>query len=519
MAFRGPRPDYGQQGGGQQWRGGGGGGRPQPGGGMGGGRPMMGGFGGSFMGNSLKGKQPGGNLRKPDWDRIQLQPFQKNFYQEHVDTASRSEEEIEQHRQQHEMTLRGRDVPRPILTFQEGCFPDYCMKMIETQNYTTPTAIQSQGWPIALSGRDMVGIAQTGSGKTLAYILPAIVHITHQPYLQRGDGPMALVLAPTRELAQQIQQVAADFGKASRIRNTCVFGGAPKGSQLRDLERGVEICIATPGRLIDFLEAGKVNLRRCTYLVLDEADRMLDMGFEPQIRKIVEQIRPDCQTLMWSATWPKEVRSLAEDFLKDYIQVNIGALQLCANHRIVQIVDVCQESDKENKLMELHKEIINEQDNKTLIFAETKKKVDELTRRMRRNGWPSICIHGDKSQSERDWVLNEFRSGRSPILVATDVAARGLDVDDIRFVINYDYPHCSEDYIHRIGRTARSNKTGTAYTFFTPGNMKQAKELIAVLKEANQAINPKLFEIANMARNNSYGGGRNSECLPPYKLL
>lgn len=407
------------------------------------------------------------------------------------------------------MTLRGRDVPRPLLSFKEGCFPDYCMKMIEAQNYTSPTAIQSQGWPIALSGRDMVGIAQTGSGKTLAYILPAIVHITHQPHLQRGDGPMALVLAPTRELAQQIQQVAAEFGKASRIRNTCVFGGAPKGSQLRDLERGVEICIATPGRLIDFLEAGKMNLRRCTYLVLDEADRMLDMGFEPQIRKIVEQIRPDCQTLMWSATWPKEVRSLAEDFLKDYIQVNIGALQLCANHRIVQIVDVCQESDKENKLMELHKEIINEQDNKTLIFAETKKKVDELTRRMRRNGWPSICIHGDKSQSERDWVLNEFRSGRSPILVATDVAARGLDVDDIRFVINYDYPHCSEDYIHRIGRTARSNKTGTAYTFFTPGNMKQAKELIAVLKEANQAINPKLYEIANMARNNSYGGGRN----------
>ncbi|XP_077526509.1 uncharacterized protein LOC144138204 isoform X2 [Haemaphysalis longicornis] len=512
MAYRGPRSDFGgQQGGQQQWRGGGGG-RPQPGGGMG--RPMMGGYGGggnggSFVNNSLKGKQPGGNLRKPDWDRIQLQPFQKNFYQEHPNTANRSEEDIERHRQQHEMTLRGRDPPRPILTFQEGCFPDYCMRMIEAQNYKTPTAIQSQGWPIALSGRDMVGIAQTGSGKTLAYILPAIVHITHQPYLQRGDGPVALVLAPTRELAQQIQQVASDFGKASRIRNTCVFGGAPKGAQLRDLERGVEICIATPGRLIDFLEAGKVNLRRCTYLVLDEADRMLDMGFEPQIRKIVEQIRPDCQTLMWSATWPKEVRVLAEDFLKDYVQVNIGALQLCANHRIVQIVDVCQESDKENKLMELHKEIISEQDNKTLIFAETKKKVDELTRRMRRNGWPSICIHGDKSQSERDWVLNEFRSGRSPILVATDVAARGLDVDDIRFVINYDYPHCSEDYIHRIGRTARSNKTGTAYTFFTPNNMKQARELIAVLKEANQAVNPKLYEMASLARSGNFSGGRN----------
>ncbi|KAM7296831.1 putative ATP-dependent RNA helicase DDX17 isoform X1 [Ixodes scapularis] len=273
---------------------------------------------------------------------------------------------------------------------------------------------------------------------------------------------------------------------------------------------GSEICIATPGRLIDFLEAGKVNLRRCTYLVLDEADRMLDMGFEPQIRKIIEQIRPDCQTLMWSATWPKEVRSLAEEFLRDYIQINIGALQLCANHRILQIIDVCQETEKEDKLMKLHQEILNEKENKTIVFAETKRKVDDLTRKMRRYGWPAICIHGDKTQQERDWVLNEFRSGRAPILVATDVAARGLDVDDVRFVINYDYPNCSEDYIHRIGRTARSNKTGTAYTFFTPNNSRQAKELISVLQEANQVVNPKLYEIANNPRAGGWGGGRGS---------
>merc|ERR1712240_279190 len=173
------------------------------------------------------------------------------------------------------------------------------------------------------------------------YLLPGIIHCNHQPYLKRGEGPIVLVLAPTRELAVQIQEVAEQFGKASRLRSACVYGGAPKGPQLRDLERGAEICIATPGRLIDFLEANKTNLRRTTYLVLDEADRMLDMGFEPQIRKILDQIRPDRQTLMWSATWPKEVRRLAEEFLSDYIQVNIGALQLTANHNILQIIDVC----------------------------------------------------------------------------------------------------------------------------------------------------------------------------------
>ncbi|XP_067128367.1 probable ATP-dependent RNA helicase DDX5 isoform X2 [Centruroides vittatus] len=457
--------------------------------------------------NSLKGKQPGERLRKPKWDLSRLPPFQKDFYKEHPNVARRIPVEVDAFWQMNEITIRGRGVPKPVTLFDEGSFPEYVMNAIHQQSYERPTPIQAQGWPIALSGRDMVGIAQTGSGKTLAYMLPAIVHINNQPRLERGDGPIVLVLAPTRELAQQIQQVASDFGRSSHIRNTCVFGGAPKGPQIADLERGVEICIATPGRLIDFLEAGKTNLRRCTYLVLDEADRMLDMGFEPQIRKIVEQIRPDRQTLMWSATWPKEVRTLAEDFLKDYIQINIGALQLCANHNILQIIDVCQESEKEQKLFKLLEEITNEKENKTIIFAETKRRVDDLTRRMRRDGWPAMCIHGDKSQPERDWVLNEFRTGRSPILVATDVAARGLDVDDIKFVINFDYPACSEDYVHRIGRTARSNKSGTAYTFFTQGNMKQANDLISVLKEANQVVNPKLYELTEMARGLS--GGRN----------
>ncbi|KAA0706057.1 putative ATP-dependent RNA helicase DDX5 [Triplophysa tibetana] len=406
-------------------------------------------FGGSRNGppQGKKFGNPGDRLRKKHWNLDELPKFEKNFYQEHHEVSRRTPQEVENYRRSKEITVKGRELPKPIMKFHEASFPNYVMDVIHKQNWTDPTPIQGQGWPVALSGKDMVGIAQTGSGKTLS----------------------CLVLAPTRELAQQVQQVAADYGKASRLKSTCIYGGAPKGPQIRDLERGVEICIATPGRLIDFLEVGKTNLRRCTYLVLDEADRMLDMGFEPQIRKIVDQIRPDRQTLMWSATWPKEVRQLAEDFLKEYVQINVGALQLSANHNILQIVDVCNDGEKEDK-------------------------------------WPAMGIHGDKSQQERDWVLNEFKFGKAPILIATDVASRGLDVEDVKFVINYDYPNNSEDYIHRIGRTARSQKTGTAYTFFTPNNMKQAQDLVSVLREANQAINPKLIQMAEDRGGRSRGG-------------
>ncbi|CAG0879855.1 unnamed protein product [Darwinula stevensoni] len=529
--------------------------------------------------NSLKGKQPGENLRKPKWDLSRLPPFEKNFYAPEPNSLNRHPSEVEKMRVHMEITVKGRNIPNPILSFTEIAFPPNVLEDFRHQNFEKPTAIQAQGWPIALSGRDMVGIAKTGSGKTLAYILPAFIHIKNQPRLLRHDGPIALVLAPTRELAQQIQEVTELFGKSFGIKSTCIFGGAPKGPQRRDLEGGVEVVIATPGRLIDFLEMRTTNLKRCTYLVLDEADRMLDMGFEPQIRKIVEQVRPDRQTLMWSATWPKEVRNLAEDFLKEYVQVNIGSLSLAANHNILQIVDVCAPYEKDDKFFRLLEEVMADKENKSLIFVETKRGADELTRRMRREGYNAHCIHGDKSQPERDWVLAEFRNGKAPILVATDVAARGLakerlssnhksqaqepcpskqmcggsgicvmalckgkndisspgvlwlrlgplfgfksycenlngrasshgDVEDVKFVINFDFPQCSEDYVHRIGRTGRSDKTGTAYTFFTDKNMKQAKDLISVLREANQVVNPKLIELDEMARSTFSKPGR-----------
>ncbi|XP_067617198.1 ATP-dependent RNA helicase p62-like [Eurosta solidaginis] len=494
---------------------------------MGGGRPGGGGFRGGYGGgnsyggggNSYSGGNAGGygggaprnggtqdiTLNSVDFSTVE--PVEKNFYQEHPIVANRSAEEVQRFRDEHQISIRG-DAPNPIQEFSEAYFPEYVMSEIHRQGYKAPTAIQAQAWPIAMSGANLVAIAQTGSGKTLGYILPAIVHINNQKPLERGEGPIALVLAPTRELAQQIQQVATEFGSSTYVRNTCVFGGAPKGPQIRDLQRGCEIVIATPGRLIDFLAMNAINLKRCTYLVLDEADRMLDMGFEHQIRKILSQIRPDRQTLMWSATWPKEVKKLAEDYLGNYIQINIGSLELSANHNIRQVVDVCEEQDKETKLKSLLSDIYDtsEQPGKIIIFVETKRRVDSLVRFIGGFGVRAGAIHGDKSQSERDYVLCEFRSGNSNILVATDVAARGLDVDGIKHVINFDYPQSSEDYIHRIGRTGRSNTKGTSHAFFTKNNAKQSRALVEVLREAKQEINPALEGMATSSR--GFDGGR-----------
>lgn len=373
--------------------------------------------------------------------------FEKSFYKEDQLVSTRSQRDVDAFRKLKEMAVQGNNVPRPVETFDEAGFPKYVMEEVKAQGFAAPTAIQSQGWPMALSGRDVVGIAETGSGKTLTYCLPSIVHINAQPLLGPGDGPIVLILAPTRELAVQIQQEVTKFGKSSKIRNTCVYGGVPKGGQIRDLARGVEVCIATPGRLIDMLESGKTNLRRVTYLVLDEADRMLDMGFEPQIRKIIGQIRPDRQTLMWSATWPKDVRQLASDYLQDFIQVNIGSFDLSANHRITQVVEIVSDFEKRDKMIKHLERIMEDKDAKILLFTGTKRVADEITRFLRQDGWPALCklttipicadplilcpaIHGDKQQNERDWVLNEFKTGKSPIMVATDVASRGIGMID-----------------------------------------------------------------------------------------
>jgi ATP-dependent RNA helicase DDX5/DBP2 len=479
--------------------------------GGGGGGYQGGSYGGPYGGSSHGNHRYGGGNRSyhhdsrdygsPPGESGELPAFEKDFYVEHASVQQRSEEEIREYRNKRDMHVEGSDVPRPVQSFEEAGFPEYVLDQINRAGFSEPTAIQAQGWPMALKGRDLIGLAETGSGKTLSYLLPAVVHINAQPRLQHGDGPIALVLAPTRELAVQIQTECYKFGASTRIRSTCIYGGASRGPQCRDLRRGVEIVVATPGRLIDLLEQRVTNLRRVTYLVLDEADRMLDMGFEPQIRQIIEQIRPDRQTLLWSATWPKEIQGLAAEFLREPYKVVIGSPELKANHRIEQRFEFPSDMDKYPRLLEILKKEMDGR--RILIFSETKRGCDQLTRQLRQDGWPALSIHGDKSQSERDWVLREFKSGKSPIMIATDVAARGLDVKDIKMVINYEMPSCAEDYVHRIGRTGRGGAEGLSFSFFTSNNSKMAREIVGILREAGQVIPQELQAFARASR----GGG------------
>ncbi|XP_039014320.1 DEAD-box ATP-dependent RNA helicase 46-like isoform X3 [Hibiscus syriacus] len=275
---------------------------------------------------------------------------------------------------------------------------------------------------------------------------------------------------------------------------TCLYGGAPKGPQLREVEKGIDIVVATPGRLNDILEMRKISLQQVSYLVLDEADRMLDMGFEPQIRKIVKEVPIRRQTLMFTATWPKEVRKIAADLLVNPVQVNIGNIdELVANKSITQHVEVLSPMVKHKRL----EQILSSQEpgSKIIIFCSTKRMSDQLACNLSRFG--AAAIHGDKSQADGDYVLGQFRSGRTPVLVATDVAARGLDVKDIRLVINYDFPTGIEDYVHRIGRTGRAGATGLAFTFFGDQDSKHASDLIKILEGANQKMPAELHEMAS----------------------
>ncbi|XP_060191754.1 ATP-dependent RNA helicase-like protein DB10 isoform X3 [Lycium barbarum] len=371
---------------------------------------------------------------------------------------------------------------------------------IRQAGFPAPSPIQAQSWPIALQGRDIVAVAKTGSGKTLGFLLPGFILLKRRRSTpQPGAGPTILVLSPTRELATQIQDEAEKFGRSSKISCTCLYGGAPKGPQLRDLDRGVDIVVATPGRLNDILEMRRIRLDQISYLVLDEADRMLDMGFEPQIRKIVKEVPTRRQTLMYTATWPKEVRKIAADLLVNPVQVNIGNVdELVANKSITQYIEVLSYMEKQKRLDQILRS--QEPGSKIIIFCSTKKMCDRLAGNLTRP-FGAAAIHGDKSQGERDHVLSQFRTGRSPVLVATDVAARGLDVKDIRVVVNFDFPTGIEDYVHRIGRTGRAGATGEAYTFFCDQDAKHASDLIKVLEGANQKVPTELRDMA------SRGGG------------
>ena len=480
------------------------------GGSWGGSRDNRGSWGGNYGSGSYGASQNEG-LKEVDWSKKELTPFQKDFYTESSIVRDMTQHAVEDFRKEHQIVVFGRHAPKPIPTFEASGFPKSVLEELTAAGFPSPTPVQCQAWPIAMKGHDLISIAATGSGKTLAFLLPGIVHIQAQPRLLRGDGPIALVLAPTRELACQILVECEKFGRSSGVRAVCCYGGVPKGQQARDLRYGAEIVIATPGRLIDFLEFGTTNLHRVTYLVLDEADRMLDMGFEPQVRKICSQIRPDRQSLFFSATWPKEVQALARELCKeDPVQITIGSAGKKANEKINQNIIVCDESEKLDRLKTLMETILDGT-SKVIIFAETKRGTDSLQRTLRASGIAALAIHGDKTQQERDWTLHQFKAGKCMVLIATDVASRGLDVKDITCVINYDFPKEIESYIHRIGRTARGTASGTAYSLFTRDNAGMAFDLIKILSDCKQNV-PAELEALNTrrpAQNNSrWGNGR-----------
>ena len=426
-----------------------------------------------------------------------LAAFEKNFYFEHPAITALSQAEVDAWRQEHRIEVTDPRAPKPVRTFLEAAFPEYLVAELDASGFKAPTPIQSQAWPIAMSGYDLIGLASTGSGKTLGFALPAMVHIMAQDYLQAGDGPIALVLAPTRELALQIKAECDKFGASSQVKNTCIYGGVPKGPQLRDLQQGVEIAIATPGRLLDFLDAGQTNLRRTTYLVLDEADRMLDLGLEPQLARVVAQVRPDRQTLMWSATWPPEVEKLAANFLRRPLMVQVNAAAtLSANAAIEQHFEVCPENERHGRFLQLLRQCHSaepaaeggQRAARAIVFCASKRGCESLRTDLRRRGYACESLHGDKSQQERDWALQQFRSGQAPLLLATDVASRGLDVKDVRSVINYDAPGQVEDYVHRIGRAGRAGASGASYTLITPADAPFAAGVTAMLRKNGQPI-------------------------------
>jgi len=388
----------------------------------------------------------------------------------------------------------GETIPDPIVSFGALQLRPFLMNAFRQAGFTAPTPIQAQTWPVAFGGRDVISIAKTGSGKTLAFLIPGYKKID----AVGGDGGRirVLVIAPTRELAQQIQQESQRFG-GRQYRSVCAYGGAPKREQLAQLRQGCAVLVGTPGRLNDFLSWQQINLSVVTYFVMDEADRMLDMGFEPQIRDIVKKLPRQRQTLMFSATWPEEVRRMASDFLKRPIHIRFGSVnELNAADEITQNLILLNDgSEKDDRLLGLLRNF--QRTDLVLIFAARKRGCDFVANMLQRCGFKAKAIHSDKSQDQRESILDEFRTGRVPIMVATDVASRGLDVKGIRAVINYDMANAAEDYVHRIGRTGRAGVQGASYTFVTRSGEDAWKivSIVEIMQKANQFIPPDIAQI------------------------
>jgi ATP-dependent RNA helicase DDX3X len=447
-----------------------------------------------------------------------------------------------------EISGRGSNEFAPIDRFRDAKLHHMLIDNIDRCKYTRPTPVQKHSIPIIQAGRDLMACAQTGSGKTAAFLLPTIDLMLREgpPTIAASGGrtgggggssflnasrkayPVTLVLAPTRELASQIFEESRKFCFKTGIRPVVVYGGADVRMQFRELEKGCDLLVATPGRLMDLIDRARCSVEYVRHLIFDEADRMLDMGFEPQIRKIVEDSgmpETDRTSTMFSATFAKEVQHLARDFLYDYVYLTVGRVGATAGS-ITQNLRYVEENNKYREVRRILEEQVEE--GLTLIFVETKRKADEIENSLRDEGYPATSIHGDRAQWEREEALRLFKSGRLPILVATDVAARGLDIPNVNHVINYDLPSNIDDYVHRIGRTGRAGNQGTATSFVNESNRGILNELWATLEETKQEIPTWFQSMCSSASGGRFGslsggfgrsrggkGGKGGSSRPP----
>ncbi|KAK9451535.1 ATP-dependent RNA helicase dbp3 [Limtongia smithiae] len=388
---------------------------------------------------------------------------------------------------------------KPTLSFAELHVDSRIRTVL--QKYPKPTPIQSASWPFLLAGRDVIGVAETGSGKTMAFAVPAISHLLSSGSKARqskSKHASVLVISPTRELAIQIEDNMRNLNAAVKVKSVCVYGGVSKDDQKREL-KNADIIVATPGRLLDLVNDGCIDLSAISYIVLDEADRMLEKGFEEDIKRVMRDSDASVRkTVMFTATWPTSVRDLAAQFLNSPVKVVIGDREsdLKANSRITQIVEVMDPRGKEQRLLQVLKENQSgaNKNDKILIFALYKKEAVRVERFLQGRGYNVAAIHGDLSQVQRSSALESFKSGRCTLLLATDVAARGLDIPAVKLVINLTFPLTAEDYVHRIGRTGRAGQTGKAITFFTEHEKHLSGALINVLRAADQPVPPELLK-------------------------
>ncbi|XP_051536520.1 probable ATP-dependent RNA helicase DDX46 [Myxocyprinus asiaticus] len=435
-------------------------------------------------------------LEPVDHKKIEYESFRKNFYVEVPELGKMTPEEVSEYRLELEgIAVKGKGCPKPIKTWVQCGTSMKVLNALKKHNYEKPTPIQAQAIPAIMSGRDIIGIAKTGSGKTIAFLLPMFRHILDQRQLGEGEGPISVIMTPTRELALQITKECKKFSKSLGLRVVCVYGGTGISEQIAELKRGAEIIVCTPGRMIDMLGAnsGRVtNLRRVTYVVVDEADRMFDMGFEPQVMRIVDNIRPDRQIVMFSATFPRTMEALARRILSKPIEVQVGGRSVVCSD-VEQHVIVIEEDKKFLKLLEILGHY--QEKGSVIIFVDKQEHADGLLKDLMKASYPCMSLHGGIDQYDRDSIINDFKNGACRLMVATSVAARGLDVKHLILVVNYNCPNHYEDYVHRAGRTGRAGNKGFAYTFITDDQARYAGDIIKALELSGSAVPPELEQL------------------------